>query len=110
MTCLQTVILIVSLASMSGSTTGVPRIVPWAVDPPLVVVLRAAGTVRRAGRGGHRTLEASLGFGCARLIVGFEPPSVDGPLWRGGGFSPWLPYLESISVTKSGQSKMASLT
>ena len=86
------------VASMSGSTTGVPRVVPWAVDPPLVVVLRAAGTVRRAGRGGHRTLEASLGFGCARLIVGLEVPSVDGPLWRGRGFSPSLPNLERRSI------------
>ena len=86
------------VASMIGPTTGASWVVLRAVDPPLVVVLRAAGTVRRAGRGGHLTLEASLGFGCARPIVGLELPSVDGPLWRGGGFSPWLPNLERRSI------------
>ena len=86
------------VACMSESTTGVPRVVPWSVDPPLVVVLRAAGTVRRAGRGGHPTLEASLGFGCARPIVGLELPSVDSPFLRGGKFSPSLPNLERRSI------------
>ena len=86
------------VASMIGSTTGVPRVVPWSVDPPSVAVLRAAGTVRRAGRGGHLTLEASLGFGCARPIVGLELPSVDSPFLRGGKFSPSLPNLERRSI------------
>ena len=86
------------VASMIGSTTGALWVVLRAVDSPLAFALRAAGTVRRAGRGGHLTLAASLGFGCARPVVGLELPSVDGPLWRGGGFSPWLPNLERRSI------------